>query len=166
MQGEEFAGEARFAQALLELSEQERPRICFTTAHGETVESFSRLRRALERDGARVSEIGEVGGDGERCQVVGDALPSDAQARLTYAEVRELILAALDHLHAKGVSAMPGEEVRPPDHDVVVDDAVAIAAALTTVDAAGLDVADEDAAIVVHHLLEHLRDIGALGPPA
>ena len=102
----------------------------------------------------------------EATEIVGDALPEDAQARLTYAEVRQLILAALDHLRAQGVGALPGEDVQAPDRDVVVDDGNAIAVALRTVDQAGLEVSDADAALVIHHLLEHLRAIGALGPRA
>ena len=47
-------------------------------------------------------------------QEVGDALPEDVQARLTYDEVRQLILATLDHLESKGLAALPGEDVRVP----------------------------------------------------
>lgn len=102
----------------------------------------------------------------EATEVVADALTEEAQGRLTYAEVRRVILAAIDHLHDKGITALPGEAIQRPDHDVVVDDAVAIAAALVAVDDAELDVSDEDAALIVRHLLEHLSAIGALGPRA
>src|SRR5690606_28108033 len=40
---------------------------------------------------------------------VAEALPPTAQARLTYDEVRALIVAQLDHLRSKGLSARPGE---------------------------------------------------------
>lgn len=98
---------------------------------------------------------------------VGDGLPPDVQARLTYDEVRQLILATLDHLRDKGLSARPGE-AQPPaaEQDVVVDDDVALAAALRAVEAQGLDVTDEDAALVIQRLLGHLDEIGALGPRA
>lgn len=102
----------------------------------------------------------------EAVDVVADRLPADAQARLTHDEVRQLILAALGHLRDAGVGALPGEEVTPPAADVVVDDDHALAAALGAVEATGLDVTDEDAALVIHALLGHLGDIGAFGPRA
>ena len=48
----------------------------------------------------------------EALQEVGDALPEAVQARLTYDEVRRLILATLHHLEGKGLAALPGEDVR------------------------------------------------------
>ena len=104
----------------------------------------------------------------EAMQEVGDTLPADVQARLTYAEVRQLILATLRHLEAKGLAAPPGRDVRvigERDEVVVVEDE-AVAVALAAVDAEDLEVADEDAYQVVRALLAHLGRIGALGPPA
>ena len=104
----------------------------------------------------------------EALQEVGDALPGDVQARLTYEEVRRLILATLGHLERKGLAAKPGEDVRViGERDEVViaeDDAVAVV--LGAVDTEGLEVADDDAYEVIRALLAHLRRIGALGPPA
>jgi hypothetical protein len=98
---------------------------------------------------------------------VGDGLPPDVQARLTYDEVRQLILATLEHLRDKGLSARPGETLPlAADQEVVVDDDVALAAVLGAVEARGLDVTDDDAALVIDALLRHLDDIGALGPRA
>ena len=99
---------------------------------------------------------------------VGEALPESAQARLTYEEVRALIVAALGHLRSKGLTALPGEQVdlsgsRP---EVVVADDDAVAVVLGAVEAQGLDVTDEDAFEVIHALLAHLGRIGALGPRA
>lgn len=104
----------------------------------------------------------------EAVEVVADELPEAAQARLTHAEVRSLILTTLDHLRDKGVTAMPGEELAEldPDDDIVVDDHVLLADILGAVEAQDLDVADEDAALVVDALLRHLDEIGALGPRA
>lgn len=102
----------------------------------------------------------------EAVEVVADRLPPDAQARLTYDEVRTLIRASLGYLHDEGVSSLPGEDVAPPDHDVVIDDDHALASVLAVVEREGLDVADDDAARVIHALLAHLDDIGALGPRA
>jgi hypothetical protein len=103
----------------------------------------------------------------EAVDAVADALPDGAQARLSYDDVRRLILATLDHLRTKGISARPGEDLPgAPSEEVVVDDAVALAAVLGAVEADGLDIADEDAALVIQRLLAHLADIGALGPRA
>ena len=101
----------------------------------------------------------------EAVREVGDALPSEVQARLTYAEVRQLILATLHHLEGKGLAALPGGDVHTPDAVVIgEDDAVAVV--LGAVDTEGLEVSDEDAYQVIHALLTHLDRIGALGPPA
>jgi hypothetical protein len=104
----------------------------------------------------------------EALQEVGDALPDAVQARLTYDEVKSLILAVLAHLERKGLSAPPGQDVRViGERDEVViaeDDAVAVV--LAAVDNEGLEVSDGDAHEVIRALLAHLDRIGALGPPA
>ena len=43
---------------------------------------------------------------------VADDLPPEAQARLTYDEVRTLIRAEIEHLEDEGVLAAPGQEIR------------------------------------------------------
>jgi hypothetical protein len=101
----------------------------------------------------------------EAVREVGDALPEDVQARLTYDEVRTLILATLRHLEDKGLAAPPGADVHTPD-EVVIDEDDAVAVVLGAVDTGGLEVSDEDAVQVIHALLAHLDRIGALGPPA
>lgn len=102
----------------------------------------------------------------EAVDAVADELSPEAQGRLTYDEVRQLILVTLDHLRAKGLSALPGEEIRPSDEAVVLHDDDALAVVLGRADEDGLDVTDEDAAQVIQGLLRHLDRIGALGPPA
>lgn len=97
---------------------------------------------------------------------VADQLPEDSQARLTYDEVRAIILATLQHLEAKGVSARPGEEPQvggdgPP---VVVADDDAVAVVLGRVEEVGLDVDDSDVFACIEGLLGYLADIGAVGP--
>jgi hypothetical protein len=98
---------------------------------------------------------------------VGDRLPDDTQARLTYDEVRTLIVAALGHLRNKGLTALPGEEVDQSGAgpEVVVADEDAVAVVLGAVEAQGLDVSDGDVYEVIHALLAHLAQIGAVGPP-
>jgi hypothetical protein len=99
----------------------------------------------------------------EAVHYVADDLPEEAQARITYEEVRELVLAELDHLRDEGIFALPGEEPDPKgDADVVVSDADTVAVLLGE----GLDVTDEDVVLVVDGLHRYLEEIGAVGPKA
>jgi hypothetical protein len=104
----------------------------------------------------------------EAVELVADELPEDVQGRISYDDVRGLILSALEHLQAKGLAAPPGEDERVIGErpEVVVDEEDAVAAVLGAVDRTGLEVSDEDAYVVIHALLRHLDRIGALGPPA
>ncbi|HEY9556638.1 MAG TPA: hypothetical protein VIR58_07880 [Acidimicrobiales bacterium] len=103
----------------------------------------------------------------EAVETVADGLRDEAQARLTYDEVRTMLVAAIGHLHNKGLSALPGEEISlDADQDVTVVDDEAVAVVLGAVDTAKLDVTDEDAYAVLDGLLGYLRHIGALGPRA
>jgi hypothetical protein len=104
----------------------------------------------------------------EALQEVGEALPDEVQARLTYDELRRLIVAALAHLESKGLAAAPGRDVRVIGErdEVVVADEDAVAVALGAVDNEGLEVSDEDAYEVIRGLLAYLDRIGALGPKA
>lgn len=103
----------------------------------------------------------------EALDAVAEDLSPDAQSRLTYAEVRQLILATLEHLRGAGLSTLPGEDLPPSGEEpVVVGDTEVLAVALGAVDAHDLDVGDDDAAEVIQALLRHLDRIGALGPQA
>jgi hypothetical protein len=104
----------------------------------------------------------------EAVQDVGDALPEDVQARLTYDDLRRLIVASLRHLESKGLTAAPGRDVRVIGEraEVVVADDDAVAVVLAAVDTEGLEVTDEDAYQVIRGLLAYLGRIGALGPEA
>lgn len=104
----------------------------------------------------------------EAARAVGDSLPEAVQARLTYDEVRRLILASLAHLETKGLAAAPGRDVRVLGEraEVVVADDDAVAVVLGAVDNEGLEVSDDDAFEVIRGLLGYLDRIGALGPPA
>ena len=72
----------------------------------------------------------------EALQEVGDALPDEVQARLTYDELRRLILATLDHLESKGLAAAPGRDLRVIGErdEVVVADEDTVAMALRRVE--------------------------------
>jgi len=104
----------------------------------------------------------------EALQEVGDTLPEPVQARLTYDEVRRLIVASLRHLESKGLAATPGSDVRVIGErdEVVVAEDDTVAVVLGAVDTEGLEVSDEDAYEVIRALLGYLDRIGALGPRA
>jgi hypothetical protein len=100
---------------------------------------------------------------------VADELPAESQARLTYDEVRELIVAELDHLERTGLLARPGGDVElagGTTPDVVLADDDAVAVVLGRAEAAGLDVTDEDVYQVITGLHGYLASIGAVGPQA
>jgi hypothetical protein len=103
----------------------------------------------------------------EAVQEVGNDLPDDVQARLTFDEVRRLIAASLAHLESKGLAAAPGRDIRVIGErdEVVVAEEDAVAVVLGAVDNEGLQVSDEDAYEVIRGLLAYLDRIGALGPP-
>ena len=96
---------------------------------------------------------------------VAEDLSDEAAVGLTMDEVRQLILFSLDHLRAKGLTAMPGEELAfeegPP---VVVADDDAVAVVLGRADDAGMEVTDVAVVEVLDLLLVHLIEIGAVGP--
>jgi len=103
----------------------------------------------------------------EAVVTVADALPEEAQARLSYDDVRELIGAELDHLRAKGLFALPGEDVVVDgERDVVLADDDAVAYVLGEAEEAGLEVTDADVFLVIEALHAHLAEIGAVGPEA
>ncbi len=103
----------------------------------------------------------------EAVDAVGDGLPLDVQGRLTYEDVRALILATLEHLRSKGLGALPGEEVSTAtDDDVIVRDEDMLAVVLGAAEAEGVAIEDADAVHVIDGLLHHLDRIGALGPEA
>jgi hypothetical protein len=94
---------------------------------------------------------------------VADHLDEAHAARITYAEVRQIVQWYLDHLRRRGVAARPGRELPAGTGPVVVDDD-AVAVALERVDSAGLDLTDTDVLVVVDLVVDYLAQIGAVGP--
>jgi hypothetical protein len=96
---------------------------------------------------------------------VAEGLSDEAAQGLTMDEVRQLITFSLDHLRAKGLTAMPGEELAfeegPP---VVVADDDAVAVVLGRADEVDMVVTDVAVVEVLDLLLDHLVEIGAVGP--
>lgn len=100
---------------------------------------------------------------------VAESLPFEARARLSFDEVRELIVAQLDHMQEAGVLATPGRELSlaaGDTPDVVLADEEAVAVVLGRAEDAGLEVGDDDVYQVILALHGYLADIGAVGPPA
>lgn len=97
---------------------------------------------------------------------VAENLSVESAMGLTMDEVRQLIQFSLQHLRSRGLSAMPGEEL---DHDVerapvVVADDEAVAVVLGRADEVGMEVTDVAVYEVLDLLLDHLVQIGAVGP--
>ena len=97
---------------------------------------------------------------------VAENLSVESAMGLTMDEVRDLIQFSLQHLRSRGLSAMPGEELdlveRAP---VVVADDEAVAVVLGRADEVGMEVTDVAVLEVLDLLLDHLVQIGAVGPP-
>lgn len=105
----------------------------------------------------------------EAVAVVADELPAEVQGRLSYDEVRTLILAQLEHLREQGILGLPGED--PPalangsqeQKETVVTDDDTVALGLGRLESDGLTVTDDDAYTVITSLHGYLRSIGAIG---
>ena len=100
-------------------------------------------------------------------EYVADHLPAQAQARLTYDELEQLLTRHMRWLHSKGLQP---DRVVDRRQDIVlpviVEETSEIASLLGDVERAGLDVRDEDVAHVVQAHHAYFQAIGAVGPPA
>jgi len=103
----------------------------------------------------------------EAIEYVADHLPPAAQARLTYAELEQLLTDHMRWMHAKGLQP---DKVIDRKQDIVlpiiIDDTTEVAYLLAQAEAAGLDVQDEDVAHVVNAHTDYFSAIGAVGPVA
>jgi hypothetical protein len=104
----------------------------------------------------------------EATEFVADRLPADTQARLTYEELRKLLVLHMRWLHANGLQ--PSNVVdRPQDivDPVVVGEETLTAFLLGQAEGARIDVLDDvDVVHVVRAHLAYFDAIGAIGPSA
>jgi len=104
----------------------------------------------------------------EAVDYVCDRLPDASQARLTPAEVEELLVFHLRWLHAKGL--MPVDVIDRPqeisERTVFTEDTLT-GYLLGEAERAGVELLDDvDAVAVVEAHLRYFEAIGAVGPPA
>lgn len=91
---------------------------------------------------------------------VGDRLPEEVAARITYDDVRSILRWHLEYLRDRGV---PVRRDLTKGGPVVVEDDEGVAFVLLKADEAGLDVTDTEVATVLETELRYLEAIGAIG---
>lgn len=97
---------------------------------------------------------------------VADRLAPDVAGRLTHDDVRRVLGWQLDYLEGRGVASEIEASVLADEGDqgpVVVDEEVALGYVLGEVGRTGLDLADDDVALVLDEGATYLAAIGALG---
>lgn len=98
---------------------------------------------------------------------VADHLPPEAQSRLTYGELEQLLTFHLRWLHAKGLQPDRVVERRQDiTLPVIIEETTEIAYLLGEADRVGLEVDDADIAHVVTAHTAYFDAIGAVGPRA
>lgn len=104
----------------------------------------------------------------EAVAFVGEELPPDSQARVTFAEVEAMLREHLNWLGERGLQAHDAEDRRQDIVDeVVVDTDALIAHLLAHASERGVEILDDvDVARVVEAHLAYLGAIGAVGPRA
>jgi hypothetical protein len=104
----------------------------------------------------------------EAVDYVADRLPPESQARLTPAEVEQLLVIHLRWLHAKGLQPDRAvDQVQSIDEQVVVNEDTLVAYMLGEAEREGIDLRDDvDAVRVSEAHLQYLDAIGAVGPQA
>ena len=99
-------------------------------------------------------------------QFVADNLPSETQARLTFAELRKLLVFHMRWLHDKGLQPA-GVVGRRQDivDEVVIDEQTLTAYLLDAAEKNNIEILDDvDAVYVVKAHLKYFDAIGAIGP--
>lgn len=99
---------------------------------------------------------------------VAERLPASSQARLTHNEVRQLLVAHMRWLHAKGLQPTDVIDRRQDINDeVVVNEETSTAWLLGEAERWGIEILDDvDAVHVVQAHLAYFEEIGAVGPKA
>jgi hypothetical protein len=104
----------------------------------------------------------------EATSYVADRLPPNSQARLTYEELKKMLVLHMRWLHEKGLQPVDVIDRRQnPDWEVVVGEESLTAYLLGQAEGARIDLLDD--VDVVHVVREHLNyfdAIGAIGPSA
>lgn len=104
----------------------------------------------------------------EAVDFVADRLPEASQARLTPAEVDELLRAHLRWMHEEGLQPDKAVDARQEiDETVVITDDALVAFLLAEAERVGVELLDDvDAVNVVDAHLAYFEAIGAVGPQA
>ena len=99
-------------------------------------------------------------------QFVADNLPSETQARLTFAELRKLLVFHMRWLHDKGLQPAGVVDRRQDIVDeVVIDERTLTAYLLDAAEKNNIEILDDvDAVYVVKAHLKYFDAIGAIGP--
>jgi len=99
-------------------------------------------------------------------QFVADNLPSETQARLTFAELRKLLVFHMRWLHDKGLQPAGVVDRRQDIVDeVVIDEQTLTAYLLDAAEKNNIEILDDvDAVYVVKAHLKYFDAIGAIGP--
>ncbi len=99
-------------------------------------------------------------------QFVADNLPSETQARLTFAELRKLLVFHMRWLHNKGLQPAGVVDRRQDIVDeVVIDEQTLTAYLLDAAEKNNIEILDDvDAVYVVKAHLKYFDAIGAIGP--
>jgi hypothetical protein len=99
-------------------------------------------------------------------QFVADNLPSETQARLTYSELRKLLVFHMRWLHDKGLQPTGVVDRRQDIVDeVVIDEQTLTAYLLDAAEKNNIEILDDvDAVYVVKAHLQYFDAIGAIGP--
>ena len=104
----------------------------------------------------------------EATSFVADRLPSDSQARLTYAELRKMLVLHMGWLHSKGLQPQDVTDLRQNiTESVVFGEETLTAFLMGEAMEARIEVLDDvDIVPVVRAHLDYFEAIGAVGPSA
>jgi len=120
-------------------------------------------REARRLDGLSPRAVYELE---QATQFVADRLPADSQARLTYADVRKLLVFHMRWLHDSGLQPNNVVDRRQDIVDeIVIDEQTLTAYLLGAAEQNRIEILDDvDVAQVVKAHLEYFDAIGAVGP--